>query len=258
MVNKEELKTELSKLVKYGDSLYLSVFKTSEQGLKKLKGIKIDPSKLPDFKQNYEDWYTRCYRLIQNVAPYRLNDFSSMYKIEKRKQMTIENYCISDALLGYKITSGIETIAEPFTIADRVKTQVNILDSINGLIEDYFYNLETELETNIFDSELDAAYELLRKKFVRSAGAIAGVIIERHLSNVCEAHGIKIAKKDPTISDFNDKLKEQSVINVATWRKIQYLADIRNMCPHNKKEEPTEQQVQELLDGTKNLISTIF
>lgn len=218
----------------------------------------MDIENLPSFEVEYEDWYTRSYRLVEKIAPYRLKDFKSLYKLDNVKEPSAYNYRISDALLGLKWSRGTTIIAKPIDVAPKVKIQAEIVKSLQALIHDYFYNLELELENNIFDSELDSANELLKKKFLRPAGVIAGVVLEKHLLNVCNNHLIKITKKDPSISDFNDQLKEQKVITTPIWRKIQWLGDLRNICAHNKGVEPTEQQVADLLDGVKNIISTLF
>ena len=48
------------------------------------------------------------------------------------------------------------------------------------------------------------------------AGAMAGVVLESHLTQVCENHNIKITKKDPTVNDLNDLLKTNDIIEVST------------------------------------------
>ena len=53
-------------------------------------------------------------------------------------------------------------------------------------------------------------------------------------------------------------LKDEGIIDTPTWRKICYLADIRNLCDHNKKEEPTKEQLKDLVDGTEKTIKTVF
>ena len=71
---------------------------------------------------------------------------------------------------------------------------------------------------DIFESELDAAGELAKKKFLRGAGAMAGVVLEKHLRQVCSDHSVKILKKASTISYLNDRLKEADVVDVQKWR----------------------------------------
>jgi hypothetical protein len=114
------------------------------------------------------------------------------------------------------------------------------------------------LQADIFDSELEAADHLLKNKFARAAGALAGVVLERHLGEVCSSHNITLRKKDPTISDLNDALKAASVIDTAQWRSIQHLGDLRNLCDHNKQVEPTAEQVRDLLTGVAKVTKTTF
>ena len=69
---------------------------------------------------------------------------------------------------------------------------------------------------------------------------------------------LKSPKKNPAISDLNNPLKDASVIDTSAWRKISYLADLRNLCSHKKEVEPTKEQVADLLDGTEWLMKTVF
>jgi hypothetical protein len=109
----------------------------------------------------------------------------------------------------------------------------------------------------LFDNELEAAEELNKKGFHRAAGAVAGVVLEEHLSTVCSQHKIS-APKNPTISTLNDLLKKNDVIDTPTWRLIQHLGDIRNLCDHNKSTPPTAVQIQELIQGVRKTIKTLF
>ena len=85
-----------------------------------------------------------------------------------------------------------------------------------------------------------------------------GVVIEGHLQKVASSHGITAPKKNPTISDLNDPLKSAAVIDTATWRKISFLADLRNLCSHKKDIEPTKEQVEELIQGAEWLTKNVF
>jgi hypothetical protein len=83
-------------------------------------------------------------------------------------------------------------------------------------------------------------------------------VIEGHLQKVAQAHSIKIAKNNPTIADLNDPLKAASVIDTPMWRKISFLADLRNLCSHKKDTEPTKEQVEELIQGAEWLTKNVF
>lgn len=108
------------------------------------------------------------------------------------------------------------------------------------------------------DNELLSTKKLFKKEFYRSAGAICGVLLEKHFSSILLAHGITIKKKDPCISDYNDLLKTEGIYDTVNWRFIQHLGDIRNLCDHNKDRNPTKEEVEELINGTDKVIKTIF
>ncbi len=129
---------------------------------------------------------------------------------------------------------------------------------MRGRFESTLFDIRQLVQADLFDSELGAAGELAKNKFTRPAGALAGVVLERHLGQVCDNHAIKLSKKNPTISDLNDALKEANVIDVPQWRFIQHLADIRNLCDHNKKAEPTAAQVDDLVAGVTKITKTVF
>ena len=83
-------------------------------------------------------------------------------------------------------------------------------------------------------------------------------MLERHLTQVCDNHGVKIGKKTPGIADLNDALKDANIVDVPQWRFIQHLADIRNLCGHSKKAEPTQDQVNDLIAGVMKVSKTLF
>jgi len=89
---------------------------------------------------------------------------------------------------------------------------------------------------------------------LRAAGCIAGVELERSLKTLCTARQAAVQAKDPTIAHYNDALKAAKVYQQPTWRKIQHLADLRNKCAHVLNEEPTEDEVRELLDDLDGVL----
>ncbi|CAE1132466.1 hypothetical protein [Xanthomonas euroxanthea] len=215
---------------------------------------------LPDFKKAYQSWYSESLVLIKQLLPDRLNDFIRLYEKPKgRRDIGFENYRIEDALQGLRITRyGDEVIADRRSAITHLEQQVAILNSIKGRFDSSLYDIRQLVQADLLDSELDAAKELLKHKFMRAAGAIAGVLLEKHLHEVCIAHNIKLTKKNPTIADLNDALKNSAVIETPQWRFHQHLGDIRNLCDHNKKVEPTADQVNDLIEGVAKVTKTVF
>ena len=127
-------------------------------------------------------------------------------------------------------------------------------DRVNSILSD----IRGVLQAELFDNELDAASELLKKGHLRAAGALAGVTLESHLSKIAANHTLKVGKKNPTIFDFNEELKNNGVYDIPNWRFIQRLGDIRNLCVHSKDRDPTKDEVDELIRGVQKVIKTLF
>jgi len=149
-------------------------------------------------------------------------------------------------------------LAGPEAAIPQFEQQLAILKSVRARFESSLFDIRQLVQADLFDSEVDAAKDLAKNKFLRPAGALAGVVLERHLAQVCENHAVRIAKKSPTISDLNEALKSADAIDIPTWRFIQHLADIRNQCDHDKKLEPTAEQVDDLIAGITKITKTLF
>lgn len=77
------------------------------------------------------------------------------------------------------------------------------------------------------------------------------------MRELCSYHSVKIVKKKPTLSDFYEALKAASIIDVPTWRQMQHLGDIRNLCAHDAHREPTKDEVDNMIRDVARLIKTI-
>lgn len=204
------------------------------------------------FPLKYQNWYTKCLFVLEIVARERKSEFIKQYEPDlKRKTVNSINYTIYDTLHGFYPSS-----SSPLASFNNLKMQISIVQSLNTIVENKIYNLKSLIEADVFESELESARYLLSKGFKRSAGAICGVLLEKHLSSMCENSNIAINKKDPTINDFNTELYKNGVIDSSQNKFLLYLSDIRNKCDHNKQSEPTEQEVDELLNGTKKVLFT--
>ena len=87
---------------------------------------------------------------------------------------------------------------------------------------------------------------------------MAGVVLEAHLSEVCDNHNVTVSRRHPTIADYNELLKGANVLDTPRWRELSRFSDIRNYCGHKKEREPTIAEVEELLDGVDKYVKTLF
>ena len=136
---------------------------------------------------------------------------------------------------------------------------MGIVKSAKQRFESSLFDIKQVLQADLFDNELDAAMELNKQGFARGAGAMAGVVLEGHLKQVCQNHNLTIQKKkSPMINDLNQLLKDSNVIDTAEWRRIQRLGDLRNKCDHSQKIDPTKEEVAELIEEVDKTIKTLF
>jgi hypothetical protein len=267
--NLDRYKKDISRLISTGNQLALSLMAESHDKAKAMQALvsahgeaqgKEIFARLPPFTFNYQPWYSEALSLIKYVLPDRLDDFVRHYEKPKgRRALDAESYRIEDALQGIsRVDAFNKPVVGPYAAIPHVQQQVSMVSAAAARFESSLFDIRQLAQADVFDSELDAARELLKNGFLRAAGAIAGVVVEGHLREVCDKHSIKVAKKNPGINDFNQALKDAEVIETPQWRSIQHLGDLRNLCDHDKKKDPTKEQVGDLIDGVAKTIKTLF
>jgi hypothetical protein len=263
--NLTKYKDDLSKLVHLGNRMYADLeIRSFEKGRKLTKELSDLKKEVEgSFEKNYHRWYSEAQVVIRQLLPNREEEFESLYRTDpKRKSVNAATYSIQDWLLGMRASknqfTGEKYFDDILTIINRFKNQLDILQSAEARFETSLFDIQQLVQADLFDSELDKARMLVKNGFLRAAGVIAGVVLERHQSQICNTRNISVAKKQPTINDYNDLLKGNNVVDIPTWRFLQRLADLRNLCSHNKDREPTKEEVVELVDGVERTIKTIF
>jgi hypothetical protein len=268
--NLERYRKDLDDLVHRGERLHLAIQaecypEKFAEAMEKEYGEKAGAirAKLPSFAESYQSWYSEARAVIRQLLPDRLADFIRHYEKPKpRKDITYESYRIEDYLQGLNVTRTFglqkETVVGPDAAIPHIRQQLSILKSVRARFESSLFDIRQLVQADLFDSEIDSAALLAKNGFFRAGGAVAGVVLEKHLGQACDNHTLNIAKKTPTIADYNNALKEADVVDMAQWRFIQHLADIRNLCDHDKKTEPTRDQVEDLIAGVRKTIKTLF
>ena len=225
-----------------------------KQTAKKLNGT---------FEAESQRWYSESLAVIRLLLPARLAEFEALYRGDgKRKGIGAATYTIQDWLLGVRSAvdkfTGEKASDDFAAVVMRFFTQFGILSAVKSRFESSLHDIAQLARADLFDSELDAARELFKSGFLRAAGVVAGVVLEKHLQGVCSAHGVQIRKKTPTIGDFNDSLKEAGVVDIPVWRQIQRLGDLRNLCGHQKERDPTKDEAAELIEGCAKVTKTLY
>lgn len=268
MSNLDKHRDALDALIKRGDLLWTSIRKLADPKafesmlatiIKDEAALKQALAKVPDFRSNYQGWYSEAAHVVKQLLPDRYKDFVAFYeKPKSRRSIDHSNYCVEDLLQGIQITQGGEVLVNVTSAIPRYEQQLAILKACRQRFESSLFEIKQMVQADLFDSELGSARELLKHKYTRAAGAVAGVVLEKHLRQACENHAIKVTRKAPGISDLNDLLKQSGAYDVPQWRAIQLLGDIRNICDHSKGSEPTNDQVGTLIEGVETVIKTVF
>jgi hypothetical protein len=265
MTNLQKYKDDLKKLVAKATLLYYSLAK-DVVGLNTAEGKKLKKfleeneltQTLPDFKSEYEKWYSEALEVIRQVLPSRYDDFKRLYKDEKRKDVSYLTYTMSDYMIGLQIRRGLDIVVGTDAAFPKFEQQMKILKAAERRFESSLFEIRQLLQADLFDSEIDTARELLKNGYNRAAGAVAGVVLEKHLQQVSVNRNVTVKAKNPTISDYNEALKEAQVVDVPTWRFIQHLADLRNLCDHKKTREPKPEEIEDLINGVDKITKTVF
>jgi hypothetical protein len=189
-VNIERYKRELEQLVALGGDLQNAMtYRVDPKEFERLlgkqfdkEGVKAFIAKLPPFNETYQIWYSQSIALIRQLLPDRLANFVSLYeKPKNRKILTADAYTVEDFLSGLERTDRSVTIASAIPVLSQ---QVAILNACHARFESSLFEIRQLVQADLFDSEIEAGRALLRFGFGRAAGAIAGVVIEKHLKQV--------------------------------------------------------------------------
>ena len=262
--NLERYRSDLTKLIELGELMRadIELRALAESGRLTDKQKEVAAKLTGKLEAEYQRWYSESLAVIRQLLPARLGDFESLYKGDaRRKVVEAATYTIQDWLLGIRAAPdvyGKKLFNDLAGVAMRFATQAQILEGVKARFETSLFEIRQLVQADLFDSELEASRELLRNGFLRAAGVVAGVVLEKHLQEVCNSHSVPVRKKNPTIGDLNDALKEAGVVDVPTWRQIQRLGDLRNLCGHKKPRDSTKDEVAELIEGCAKIAKTIY
>ncbi len=225
-----------------------------KQILKSLEDIKD----IIEFRTVYQRWDTQSLKIVQTLAPGKFDEFVNYFSTNPNRKLL--DASIQDYARGMGEAKGAYTDELPFDPHElariRFLNQLQVLDELSYRVESVLADVENHLFAELQDKELEAA-NALKKISLRAAGALAGVVLERHLQRVAANHSVTVPKQETTIRELNDPLKLGKAYDFATWRKIQRLGDLGNLCSHQRNGNPTKEQVEDLIAGVSSIIKSV-
>lgn len=247
---KDEIKKELEDLIDFAEMVETEFSKDGSL----------------DLRDIYQSWFTRACRVVELILPQRYEEFKEYYYFknnENSKFILLNNYRIQ-AFFNNLAISHTEKSNSLVQAQVLFLQQLSILKSCDTMLESKLDNIENEMLIELNETELDTAKSLLKIN-LRASGCITGVVLEKHLKSLLNKYCPNHGKKDSelTLNVINELLKEKAY-DTKTFKNIQYLSDIRNLCDHDKKDsegktkEPTKEDVETLIENTERIMKTIY
>ena len=225
------------------------------QILKSLEDIKD----IIEFRTVYQRWDTQSLKIVQTLAADKYEQFVNYFLTSPNRKLLEAS--IQDYVQGMGQAKDAYTDELPFDPHElariRFLNQLQVLDELSYRVESVLADVENHLFAELQEKELEAANGL-KKIDLRAAGSLAGVVLERHLQRVAANHSVAVPKQETTIRDLNDPLKLGKAYDFSTWRKIQMLGDLRNLCSHQRNGNPTKEQVEDLIAGVNSIIKSVL
>lgn len=203
----------------------------------------------PEFVRHYHSWYAACLALVEANMPSRLAELARIHEDPKESN-------VSGTSMRKLLKRGIMSMGQQGQIQNNLVHMAAIVESVPDYLEGRLHDIELAVAQIYVGDQLLEAEALLKAGYVRPAGAMAGVLLERHLKTLCDHHQPPIKyQKVATISKLNDLLKNAGAYDVAQWRKVQWMGDIRNGCDHANKTEPKKGDVADLIGEVKKFVA---
>lgn len=184
-------------------------------------------------------WKTNCTSLLEQVIPLNSNHRNAIAAFQR------------------------------INAADQLAWGINTL---RGLADDlkngFLGNLSAQIESLIACDYLGQAENLLNEgqRGIYDhvpAAVLAGAVLEKALRTLCEQQvppiPILTAKGEPkTLAPLIDDLKRASLYNEAKAKQLRAWAAIRNHAAHGEFDKFNRSDVEQLLQGVKNLLGDYF
>lgn len=216
------------------------------------------------FERRYQTWFSEAAALIRQLLPERHAEFVELYQSDNGNgATTVANYCIRDWLRGVRISTGRQTrqddedLHDLATVSNRFTLQLAILRATSRRFESGLFDIWRSVQSDVLSSELQTARSLAERGFPRAAGAVAGIVLVKHLGELAQSHDVEVPEACAEIATLGDVLKKEKVIDMKAWQEVRRLGDIRRLCDHVRERDPTAEEVEELISGVERITRTV-
>ena len=116
------------------------------------------------------------------------------------------------------------------------------------------------ISAEIFSDFLEMAQHLLGEEYKDPAAVMAGSVLEEHLRQLCQKHGIstettKQGRPQPKKADaLNSDLAKKEVYSKLDQKNVTAWLDLRNKAAHGKYQEYTKEQVSLMIQSLSDFM----
>ena len=200
----------------------------------------------------YQAWYSVARRVVEQLLPERLDEFTRYYSLPPGEHTAWAYDCTVNELLLGQVAYETEVRHANELGLKRLQRQVAIVASCAGVLESTLADIRWSITVQASEDELSEAQALALQGYIRAAGALAGVVLERALRRLAERHGIQT--EGVKAAALNDGFKSRSIYDEPTRSRIQLLLAIRNKCSHPGDDEPAATEVNDLIAGVDRVL----
>ena len=193
--------------------------KTVAQGEYSVRGYRIDPNELIN-------WKVKVRQLLSSACGAESQHFNEFVKNEE------------DTFYSTNHTTFLRLKA--VLLAAKEDYEGGYLSSLKHLVQ-----------SEVFDSELEQATELLASGYTSAAAVIAGVVLETCLREICADNMIEPGKLDK----MNADLAKAGVYNKLAQKQITALADIRNSAAHGHPDQFSKDDVANMIRDVQRILA---
>ena len=189
-----------------------------------------------EVRYEYNKWYGSALEIIKRVNKGILKEFENAHANNQK-------FLAQEDLYNDYLRKKHYLIFQ-----DNLQIQKGLLHSTDGALEIKALDVTTLVTADLIENELDQAKLMLKQGFIRCAGALAGVTLESHLKLLHKQLGIQWDRGDG-LNVLGQRLRKNSVdFTLGDEKKVIAMADTRNKCDHKDQDEPTIDEVIELID----------
>jgi len=116
----------------------------------------------------------------------------------------------------------------------------------------YLNDLKLLVQSEVFDSELEQASELLASGYIPAAAVTAGVVLEAGLREMCVDRALPIGKLDK----MNADLAKAGVYTKLVQKQVTALADVRNSAAHGHYDQFSKDDVSSMIKDVQRILAS--